>query len=110
MIKNAIGVHPKALLDYGTIGAEMKALIDAKMVGCSSPGESYIQMIVEGVTTLVCSAYPKKIILRLSDSNPDVHEPHRGARQPRQRASRSGTSSSIAKFGKTETDVWVCLL
>ena len=33
VIKNAIAAHPKALLNYGTIDAETKALIDAKMVG-----------------------------------------------------------------------------
>ena len=67
MINNAIGVHPKALLNYDTIDAETKTLIDAKMKGCSSPKEFYTQKIVVGFATLVCSDYPQKIILRLSD-------------------------------------------
>merc|ERR1719330_1856497 len=54
VINNAIGVHPKAL-------------VDAKMRGYSSPEEFYVQKIAEGVATLAASVYPKRIIVRLSD-------------------------------------------
>merc|ERR1711870_119439 len=54
VINNAIGVHPKAL-------------IDAKMKGYASPKDFYVQKIVEGVATLAASVYPKRIIVRLSD-------------------------------------------
>jgi len=67
VINNAIGVHPKALLNYATIDAATKALIDEKMKGYSSPKDFYVQKIVEGVATLACSVYPKRIIVRLSD-------------------------------------------
>merc|ERR1719437_70823 len=67
VINNAIGVHPKALLNYDTLDATTKALVDAKMQGYSSPTEFYTQKIVEGVATLACSVYPKRIIVRLSD-------------------------------------------
>merc|ERR1711972_236290 len=67
VINNAIGVHPKALLNYDTLDAETKALVDAKMKGYASPKEFYVQKIVEGVATLAASVYPKRIIVRLSD-------------------------------------------
>merc|ERR1712107_807947 len=67
VINNAIGVHPKALLNYDSIDADTKALIDAKMKGYGSPKEFYTQKIVEGVATLAASVYPKRIIVRLSD-------------------------------------------
>eukprot|EP00933_Yihiella_yeosuensis_P070209 TRINITY_DN778_c0_g1_i1.p1 TRINITY_DN778_c0_g1~~TRINITY_DN778_c0_g1_i1.p1 ORF type:complete len:904 (+),score=274.62 TRINITY_DN778_c0_g1_i1:80-2791(+) len=67
VINNAIGVHPKALLNYDTIDAETKALIDARMQGYSSPKEFYVNKIAEGVSTLAASVYPKRIIVRLSD-------------------------------------------
>eukprot|EP00933_Yihiella_yeosuensis_P070216 TRINITY_DN778_c0_g1_i6.p1 TRINITY_DN778_c0_g1~~TRINITY_DN778_c0_g1_i6.p1 ORF type:complete len:895 (+),score=305.66 TRINITY_DN778_c0_g1_i6:64-2748(+) len=67
VINNAIGVHPKALLNYDTIDAETKALIDKRMKGYGSPKEFYTQKIVEGVATLAASVYPKRIIVRLSD-------------------------------------------
>merc|ERR1711972_983691 len=67
VINNAIGVHPKALLNYDTIDAATKATIDAKMKGYGSPKDFYTQKIVEGVATLASSVYPKRIIVRLSD-------------------------------------------
>merc|ERR1719356_661395 len=67
VINNAIGVHPKALLNYDTRDADTKALVDAKMKGYGSPKEFYVQKIVEGVATLAASVYPKRIIVRLSD-------------------------------------------
>jgi len=67
VINNAIGVHPKALLNYDTIDADTKALIDARMKGYGTPTEFYVQKIVEGVATLAASVYPKRIIVRLSD-------------------------------------------
>jgi len=67
VINNAIGVHPKALLNYDTLDADTKAVIDAKMKGYSDPKDFYVSKIAEGVATLACSVYPKRIIVRLSD-------------------------------------------
>merc|ERR1719156_311004 len=67
VINNAIGVHPKALLNLDSMDAETKALIEERMRGYASPKEFYIQKIVEGVSTLAASVYPKRIIVRLSD-------------------------------------------
>merc|ERR1719188_2345787 len=53
VINNAIGIHPKALLNYDTIDAQTKALIDERIKG--------------GVATLAASVSPKRIIVRLSD-------------------------------------------
>ena len=72
--------------NYDTIGAETKTLNGDE--GLLLPKEFYTQKIVEGVATLVCSAYPKKFILRLSDFNPHVQEPLRRARLSRRRARR----------------------
>jgi len=67
VINNAIGVHPKALLNLDSMDAETKALIDERMKGYKTPTEFYTQKIVEGVSTLAASVYPKRIIVRLSD-------------------------------------------
>lgn len=67
VINNAIGVHPKALLNYDTMPADVKSLIDQRMRGYASPKEFYVNKIAEGVATLACSVYPKRIIVRLSD-------------------------------------------
>merc|ERR1719204_1604043 len=74
VINNAIGVHPKALLNYDTLDADTKAAVDAKMKGYGSPKEFYVQKIVEGVATLAASVYPKRIIVRLSDFKSNEYE------------------------------------
>merc|ERR1719224_351907 len=55
VINNAIGVHAKALLEYDTMDADTKALIDARMQGYSTPKDFYVNKIVEGVATLAAS-------------------------------------------------------
>jgi len=67
VINNAIGIHPKALLNYDANSAEVKAKIDARIKGYASPVDFYIEKIKEGVATLAASVYPKRIIVRLSD-------------------------------------------
>eukprot|EP00971_Amphidinium_carterae_P287616 5709500-Amphidinium_carterae.1 len=67
VINNAIGVHPKALLELDSMDAETKKIIEEKMRGYDSPKDFYVKKIAEGVATLAASVYPKKIIVRLSD-------------------------------------------
>jgi len=67
VINNAIGIHPKALLNYDANSAEVKAKIDARIKGYASPVDFYVEKIKEGVATLAASVYPKRIIVRLSD-------------------------------------------
>merc|ERR1719482_1916599 len=67
VINNAIGVHPKALLNYDNLDADTKAVVTRRMQGYGSPKQFYVQKIVEGVATLAASVYPKRIIVRLSD-------------------------------------------
>merc|ERR1712070_536499 len=42
VINNTIGVHPKALLDYDNMSAEVKAAIDERMLGYATPQDFYI--------------------------------------------------------------------
>ena len=41
-INNAIGVHPKALLNFDTVDAENKVLANQRMCGYVNPKELYI--------------------------------------------------------------------
>ena len=59
IINNAIGVHPKALLNCDTPDGENRALADRRMRGHSSPKEFYIHKTTGGVATLAASVYPK---------------------------------------------------
>ena len=67
VINNAIGVHPKALLNFDSLDAKTKAVVEERMKGYASPRDFYVDKIAEGVATLAASVYPKRTIVRLSD-------------------------------------------
>ncbi|GAA0905713.1 phosphoenolpyruvate synthase [Luteibacter anthropi] len=67
IIASHIGVHPKALLEYGKQDAETKARIDARIAGYKDPVSFYVDRLAEGISTIAASVYPKPVIVRLSD-------------------------------------------
>jgi pyruvate,water dikinase len=67
IINSNIGVHPKALLEYGKQDAETKRRIDAKMAGYASPVDFYVDRLAEGIATLTAAFAPNPVIVRLSD-------------------------------------------
>ncbi|WP_448098099.1 phosphoenolpyruvate synthase [Luteibacter yeojuensis] len=67
IIASHIGVHPKALLEYGKQDAETKARIDARIQGYKDPVSFYVDRLAEGIATIAASVYPKPVIVRLSD-------------------------------------------
>jgi len=75
IINRMIGVHPKALLNYSSLSADLKQSIDRRMAGYVSPVDFYVDKLVEGIATLAAAFAPKKVIVRLSDfkSNEYAH-------------------------------------
>lgn len=67
IINRMIGVHPKALLNYDSLPAELKESVDKRTAGYASPVDFYVDKLVEGVSTLAAAFWPKKVIVRLSD-------------------------------------------
>lgn len=67
IIASHIGVHPKAMLEYGKQDAETKARIDARIAGYKDPVSFYVDRLAEGIATIAASVYPKPVIVRLSD-------------------------------------------
>ena len=67
IINNAIGVHPKALLDYPDVPTEIRAGIEDRIAGYTDPRAFFITKLVEGIATLALGFYPKPVIVRLSD-------------------------------------------
>lgn len=67
IINRMIGVHPKALLNYDSLPAELKESVDKRTAGYASPIDFYVDKLVEGVSTLAAAFWPKKVIVRLSD-------------------------------------------
>jgi pyruvate,water dikinase len=67
IINNNIGVHPKAILDYPAIDADLKKAVESVARGHASPRAFYIDKVTEGVASIAAAFWPKPVIVRLSD-------------------------------------------
>ncbi|MEX1168355.1 MAG: phosphoenolpyruvate synthase [Hydrogenophaga sp.] len=67
IINNNIGVHPKAILDYPAIDADLKKAVESVARGHASPRAFYVDKVAEGVATIAAAFWPKPVIVRLSD-------------------------------------------
>ncbi|HKJ53166.1 MAG TPA: phosphoenolpyruvate synthase [Gammaproteobacteria bacterium] len=85
IISNMIGIHPRALLEFDTLDAELKQAIEQRIGGYAGPVEYYVDRLSEGISTLAAAFAPERVIVRMSDfkSNEYAHllggaefEPH----------------------------------
>jgi len=60
-------VHPKAILDYPNVDADLKKAVESVARGHASPRAFYVDRVAEGVATIAASFWPKPVIVRLSD-------------------------------------------
>ncbi|MCB1737171.1 MAG: phosphoenolpyruvate synthase, partial [Gammaproteobacteria bacterium] len=67
IINNAIGIHPRALLEYEALDRELRAEIDQRTGGYAGPVEFYIDKLVEGIATIAAGFRDKPVIVRMSD-------------------------------------------
>jgi len=67
IINNNIGVHPKAILDYPNIDADLKKAVESVARGHASPKAFYVDKVTEGVACIAAAFWPKPVIVRLSD-------------------------------------------
>ena len=67
IINNNIGVHPKAILDYPNIDADLKKAVESVARGHASPRAFYVDRVAEGNATIGAAFWPKPVIVRLSD-------------------------------------------
>ena len=67
IINNMIGVHPKAVLDYPNVDADLKKAVESVARGHASPRAFYVDKVAEGVATIAAAFWPKPVIVRLSD-------------------------------------------
>ena len=67
IINNNIGVHPKAILDYPSIDADLKKAVESVARGHASPRAFYVDKVAEGVATIGAAFWPKQVIVRFSD-------------------------------------------
>jgi pyruvate,water dikinase len=67
IINNNIGVHPKAILEYPNIDADLKKAVESVARGHASPRAFYVDKLAEGIATIAAAFWPKPVIVRLSD-------------------------------------------
>lgn len=67
IINNAIGIHPRALLEFDTLPDDLQTLIRKQMAGYPDPVSFYVEKLAEGIATLAAAFHPHPVIVRLSD-------------------------------------------
>ncbi|WP_374431349.1 phosphoenolpyruvate synthase [Ideonella dechloratans] len=67
IINNNIGIHPKAILDYPNVDADLKKAVESVARGHASPRAFYVDKLAEGIATIAAAFWPKTVIVRLSD-------------------------------------------
>jgi len=67
IINRMIGVHPRALLEFGSLDSDLKEQVLAQMAGYSDPVSFYIEKLAEGISQIAAAFAPEPVIVRLSD-------------------------------------------
>jgi pyruvate, water dikinase len=85
IVNRMIGVHPRALLEFDRLDAELKRSIRHQMAGYPDPITFYVSKLGEGVAQIAAAFAPNPVIVRLSDFKSNeyanliggkVYEPH----------------------------------
>jgi len=67
IINRMIGVHPRALLEFERLDADLKEQIRTQMAGYRDPVGFYVEKLAEGVAQIAAAFAPEPVIVRLSD-------------------------------------------
>jgi len=67
IINNMIGIHPRALLEYDRLPADLKVEIAPRIAAYASPRDFYVTKLTEGIATIAAAFQPHPVIVRMSD-------------------------------------------
>ncbi|PRY12991.1 phosphoenolpyruvate synthase [Kineococcus rhizosphaerae] len=67
IVNRQIGVHPRALLEAGTLPVELREQVLARAAAYPGPREFFVSRVAEGVATIAAAFAPHPVIVRLSD-------------------------------------------
>jgi pyruvate,water dikinase len=67
IINRMIGVHPRALLEFDRLDAELQGQIRTQMAGYADPVSFYVEKLAEGIAQIAAAFAPEPVIVRLSD-------------------------------------------
>jgi pyruvate,water dikinase len=78
IIARMIGVHPRAVLAYPDLPADVKVAVEEHSAGYPDPVTFYVEKLAEGIATLGAAFWPKPVIVRLSDFKSNEYSSLRG--------------------------------
>jgi pyruvate,water dikinase len=67
IINRMIGVHPRALLEFDSLDADLRDTIRRQFAGYADPVSFYVDKLCEGIATIAAAFAPEPVIVRLSD-------------------------------------------
>jgi pyruvate,water dikinase len=67
IVNRMIGVHPRALLEFDRLRADLKEIIREQMSGYADPVEFFVAKLAEGIACIAAAFAPHPVIVRLSD-------------------------------------------
>jgi pyruvate, water dikinase len=67
IINRMIGVHPRALLEFGSLEPKLQEQIHRQMAGYDDPVGFYVDKLAEGIASIAAAFAPEPVIVRLSD-------------------------------------------
>ena len=67
IINRMIGVHPRALLEFDSLNADLKEQIRAQMAGYDDPVGFFVEKLTEGIAQIAAAFAPEPVIVRMSD-------------------------------------------
>ncbi|MGD9597818.1 MAG: phosphoenolpyruvate synthase [Steroidobacteraceae bacterium] len=81
IINRMIGVHPRALLEFDRLSADLKDQIRGQMAGYAGPVRFYVEKLAEGIAQIAAAFAPEPVIVRLSDFKSNEYANLIGGRQ-----------------------------
>jgi pyruvate,water dikinase len=81
IINRMIGVHPRALLEFDRLEADLKETIRRQMAGYRDPVSFYVDKLTEGISQIAAAFAPEPVIVRLSDFKSNEYANLIGGRQ-----------------------------
>jgi pyruvate,water dikinase len=67
IINRMIGVHPRALLEFDSLNADLKEQIRGQMAGYDDPVNFFVEKLTEGIAQIAAAFAPEPVIVRMSD-------------------------------------------
>jgi pyruvate,water dikinase len=67
IIASSVGIHPLALINFGSLNPALKKVVERKTRGWKSKIDYYVDNLAWGIGKIAAAFYPKDVIVRFSD-------------------------------------------